>query len=309
MGRIMYGMVLLLVLVMSGVVTRGQIRPSRTLNLVALDDTSARPGWLAGGRMAGTLGRGSGSLGEDRAWMLQLHEMFDIARFDDDAAITLSLHQEMDANDLNNIGFNPRMAIWEENLAWQWGRPFRSQGRVGVFHRCKHDIDNTDTPDERDDSLYVPTRRVIILSGVNGAWTLPRVRLPSGHARVMLTGEGYLISEEYRDPSGIDSGSWSPALASVGLYAYSDLALSSWLTFIVRTSVTATFFGANDATGDPGRTGWDGRVEGAFAMRGTAGWFEAFVAGERFFDEVATLPSQTTAYVQFGVRLRSAGSW
>jgi hypothetical protein len=305
----MFSMVFGLVLVMSCIVATGQIRPSRTLNLVALDDTSARPGWLAGGRMAGTLGRGSGSLGEDRAWMLQLHEMFDIARFDDDAAITLSLHQEMDANDLNNIGFNPRMAIWEENLAWQWGRPFRSQGRVGVFHRCKHDIDNTDTPDERDDSLYVPTRRVIILSGVNGAWTLPRVRLPSGHARVMLTGEGYLISEEYRDPSGIDSGSWSPALASVGLYAYSDLALSSWLTFIVRTSVTATFFGANDATGDPGRTGWDGRVEGAFAMRGTAGWFEAFVAGERFFDEVATLPSQTTAYVQFGVRLRSAGSW
>jgi hypothetical protein len=241
--------------------------------------------------------------------MVQMHEMFDIARFDDDAAITLSLHQELDANDLNNIGFNPRMAIWEENLAWQWGRPFRSQGRVGVFHRCKHDIDNTDTPDELPDSLYEPTRRVIILSGVNGAWTLPRVRLPSGHARVMLTGEGYLVSEEYRDPSGIDTASWSTALGSMGLYAYSDMALSSWLTFIVRTSVTATFFGANDATGAPGRTAWDGRVEGAFAMRGTAGWFEAFVAGERFFDEVATLPPQVTAYVQFGVRLRSTGAW
>lgn len=91
--------------------------------------------------------------------------------------ILLSLNNELNANSLNDISFNPRQAIWEENLVYlhNLGK-FNNKHfiyNVSLFHRCKHDIDNLDPANSDIPNLEANlTKRVIILTGLTTGLTI-----------------------------------------------------------------------------------------------------------------------------------------
>lgn len=91
--------------------------------------------------------------------------------------ILLSLNNELNANSLNDISFNPRQAIWEENLVYlhNLGK-FNNKHfiyNINLFHRCKHDIDNLDPANSDVPDLTANlSKRVVILTGLTSGLTI-----------------------------------------------------------------------------------------------------------------------------------------
>ncbi len=109
--------------------------------------------------------RGFGSAADERAWTVVLAVSLPLAQLRDSLWLVGVVSHLLQANSLNDIGFNPRGARWEEQLAVIWHRAsWTLYG--GLLHFCKHEIDNADPPDTDEPVRgYQPTKRVIILHG------------------------------------------------------------------------------------------------------------------------------------------------
>lgn len=111
------------------------------------------------------LHRGFESADDERAWTIVLGVSLPLGQLQDSLWLLGVASHLLQANSLNDIGFNPRGARWEEQLVVLWKRsPWTIYG--GLLHFCKHEIDNADPPDTDDPVVgYQPTKRVIILHG------------------------------------------------------------------------------------------------------------------------------------------------
>lgn len=153
------------------------------------------------------LHRGFGSAGDERAWTVVLAMSLPLAQLRDSLWLVGVASHLLQANSLNDIGFNPRGARWEEQLVLLWQRvPWTVYG--GLLHFCKHEIDNADPPDTDEPVAgYQPTKRVIILHGPLAGAQYRHGWGAGWQAALELRAYAFLIAQDYR-VRGTDELRW-----------------------------------------------------------------------------------------------------
>ncbi len=281
-----------------------QIKPSRTV-LVEPLDVRAAPGVAADAWFAAEAFRGWGSYEDEQAWQYRMHGGIEPFRFGEDstAAITTSLqfHSELTASSKNALGFNPRTARWEEMLLVHLrASPLTLQ--AGWFHRCKHEIDNSEPPDDADDPSYQPTRRVLIVSGPMAMVVSPALTTPLGRLRVTGGAEWYVVNDDYRTPDSIRTGSWTGLQGAVWARGQVDWTLSrvveAGASYYISFPIFRDRFGAPDDIVVP----HEAHAEAAIRFHSERAVIAVVAAADHTWDEVAWLTAQPTTVVQIGVR-------
>ena len=267
-----------------------------------LHDTTIDSGPLAQAAFTFEMARGWRSLEDEQAWQLRLHGLVELWRFNEDLTVAFTAHHELTASPYSSIGFNPRTARWEEQILVQ-GQVENILWTAGVLHRCKHDIDNNEPPnDDTSNVQYIPTRRAVILSGIkaNVQHSLPFATAGAFTLSTSLGADYYPISEDYRTPGGNDEGSWKDMEGAVNARLDLSVALSDLWSVTMATWASVPWFTARnmDDNGIP----FDGRAELRLTARRNVS-IDAFIAVDHQFDEVVYLSPQPTTVVQVGLRL------
>jgi hypothetical protein len=279
-----------------------QILPSRNLPAIPLADTGSVAGMMARSHFSGELMRGVGSAGEDRAWDGTVGGFVDLYRWRGGAALRARFAEEMLANTHNDINFKPRGIQFEESLSGVFhAKTF--DWEAGLTYRCKHDIDNTESPTSSVMPAIdsAPRERVVILGGLYGLISpapitlAPRLAL-SGFARA----EYDVVHSDRRSPaSAVDVGMpWSAIRGSVMLDARLGFAVSSRLTVYGLGWVAPVF----TAGGTGGMTA-DERAEVGVHIPGAMGAFEFFLAYEHHFDDLAMPTPRASRVLSLGMRV------
>lgn len=298
--------VLILVAMLVGMVlpTSAQIKPSRSVFTEPLDVLAA-PGIAADAWFAAEAFRGWGSYQDDQAWQYRMHGGIEPFRFGEDstATITTSLqfHSELTASSRNDLGFNPRTARWEEMLLVHVrASPLTFQ--AGWFHRCKHEIDNSEPPDDAADPRYQPTRRVLIVSGPTATAVSPTLVTPLGRIRLMGGAEWYAVHEDYRTPDSVRTGSWEGLQGAVWARGQVDWTLSAHIEAGASYYISFPVF--TDRFGGPADivVPHEAHAEAAVRFHSERAAIAVIAAADHTWDEVASFAAQPTTVIQIGVR-------
>lgn len=279
-----------------------QILPSRNLSATPLADTGGVTGVMARSHFSGELMRGGGSAGEDRAWDATIGGFADLYRGGGGGALRARFHEEMLANTHNNINFKPRSIQFEENLSGVFhARTF--DWEAGLTYRCKHDIDNTESPNSSVmptiDSM--PLERVVILGGLFGVIVPAPVALSP---RVTLTGfaraDYYVVHSDRRAPPGATEAGmlWSDVRGSAMLDARLDYAVPGRRTIYSSAGIAPVF-----ALGGTPRMNANMRAEAGMHIPGTVGAIDFFVSYEHLFDDLSMPTPRTSNVVSAGMRV------
>lgn len=279
-----------------------QIRPSRSVFIEPLM-RAATEGPAASSWFIGEGYRGWGSHADEQAWQYRLHGGVELYRWAN-VTTSLQLHHELTANPFSSIGFNPRSGRWEEELLVHIHPSHVPDAylQAGWFHRCKHDIDNNEPAREGDPAPFVPTTRVIILSGPKISVAQHNIAALGGQLRVQAGGEWYVVAEDYRTPWA-NLGSWEHLQAMLWARLQWRYSLAErWrlgATSYVAAPIWNSRAGAPETTLPP----HDARAEIFLsAVSESAAWSIVAVV-ETQFDEVVLLGAQPTTVWQVGLRI------
>jgi len=254
--------------------------------------------------------RGWDSYELEQAWQYRLHAVVEPYRFSSEAdtgiswTTSLEFHHELTANPMSSIGFNPRTARWEEQLLVHASGSWWS-ARAGWLHRCKHDIDNSESPNEDTTQVYIPVLRTLILSGPSLAF----LSAPIIHDRLThnIAGgiEWYLVNKDYRTPTSSDTGNWRGLQGALWLSGSTSFAFSEAVQGGARFYLSAPWFSSRynavDSVGIP----IEARAEVFATLSSTAAAMDLVLCMEHTFDEVVFLTARPTTFIQIGLRFRS----
>lgn len=143
--------------------------PDRVVVLDPLGDTTVGRGGfipLPGTRLYGEFARYSDGSGSDHRWNAKMGGYLEFARWDSTWSIALMGTMEVIMDPQNDISFNPRAIFWEEGALASARLGTHSALQFGYMHRCKHDIDNLDILDVRNERQ----KRTLIYSGIVTRW-------------------------------------------------------------------------------------------------------------------------------------------
>ncbi|MFN4984624.1 MAG: hypothetical protein ACK5BQ_10915 [Ignavibacteria bacterium] len=295
--------ILIICIAISVISISAQVRPSRTWHTDVARATGidgVMPSLLGGGEIQ----RSAGSLGGEQAWQFRTHVQVEPYRFTDSTraiqlTTSIEAHQELTANPLNDISFNPRAMRWEEFFWFHVGLPDVSL-RAGFVHRCKHDIDNLGGADEGNPtSPLLAEQRTIILTGPTAAATLAPVVSAAGTTSVAAGVEFYLNASDSRTPRST-SASWSEMQGTSWMRMRHAYPVSRILDLSATAYVALPWFSSR--TGSDGTLPYEARAELAVAARGTKACMELALVAERQFDEIAFTTPQQTSFVGLCVR-------
>jgi hypothetical protein len=251
------------------------------------------------------LARGSGSYLGDMDWSFKLIGFAEVYRFNNDMSLAFLLGHELNSNPHNDIAFNPRKAIWEENLSLYQTKNNLSYS-VGIFHRCKHDIDNTDPPFENKPMPdFQIINRVLILNGLN--FRLGYIRkFRNINITSQLNGEYYILSRDYKSPQNelIKSlASYQDLIGSLRLSSIAEYKLNTTLSVRLFYSL-ATIFSNEKSYLRDSKINYDGRIELALGINGRTNSADIFVSYESMFEETTQIMPLKTNFWHIGLRLR-----
>ncbi len=287
-----------------------QIKPSRSW----LVDMARRPS--SEGPIPSIMGgvemyRGWASYQHEQAWQFRVHTVIEPYRFVYDAdtnsiqwTSSLEFHQELTANPMSDIGFNPRTARWEEQLLIHAAASWWS-ARAGWFHRCKHDIDNTDAPNDASQPDYSPVRRTLILSGPTvGALTKP---ITAGNWTFRLAGgaEWYVVNDDYRTPSSSTTGSWKGMQGALWFRGDATTTVSEAFLVGARYYISLPWFSDRYGAPEDIVVPHEARAEVFGTFHSMLAAMDIVLSAEHTFDEVALLNAMPSTYFQVGLRFRS----
>lgn len=282
-----------------------QVRPSRTWHTDVARARSIQgtmPSLIGGAEIQ----RSSGSLGGEQAWQFRTHVQAETYRFTDSSSsiqLTTSIeaHQELTANPLNDISFNPRAMRWEEFFWFHVGMPSVSL-RAGFVHRCKHDIDNLGGADEGNPtSPLFAEQRTIILTGPTLAASLAPVVSSFGTLTLAGGAEYFLNSSDNRRPAS-SSASWSAMQGTAWIRAHNTYGISQGAELIATAYAAVPWFSSR--TGPSSMLPYDARVELGIAAKGASARAELVLVAEHLFDEIAFTIPQPTSFVGVCLRFR-----
>lgn len=279
-----------------------QIRPSRSIFVEPLlreaEEGPAASMWFIGEGY-----RGWGSQADEQAWQYRLHGGVELYRWAN-VTTSLQLHHELTANPFSSIGFNPRSGRWEEELLVHIHPSHVPDAylQAGWFHRCKHDIDNTEPAREGDPAPFVPTTRVIILSGPKLSVAQQNLPALGGQLSVQAGGEWYVVAEDYRTPYNT-LGSWANLHGMLWARARLDYPLTERWHLGASYYLAAPFWARRSGASQLPVPPHDARAEIILSASSRAARWSIVAAAETQFDEVVFLGSQPTTVWQIGLRL------
>lgn len=293
---------IIILTLLASLALHAQVRPSRTWNSDVLRTPAPR------GVMSTLLGgaeiqRSNGSYGGEQAWQFRTHVQAEVYRFTDSAdavqlTTTIEAHQELTANPFNDIAFNPRAMRWEEFVWFHVGLDDVSL-RAGFVHRCKHDIDNINGPDERNPtSPSLAEQRTIILTGPAIGASLAPFMLGIGTLSASGGMEYFVNASDTRrtrDGSAETIGSWSTMQGACWARARYVVPLTSDIALSAQGYAALPWFTASG--GDNASLPLDARGELALMLRGTAGTISIAGVVEHMFDEIVLVRPHATSFV------------
>lgn len=242
--------------------------------------------------------RGFGSLGGEQAWNGKFIGCIDFYRWGSSDVLRGLFSSELSANPHNDIAFNPRAIIWEQALVLQLG-----SFSLGLQHRCKHDVDNSDSTHGDTPTMYSVRKRVLINSGMQLAWTGS-----SSHHSLsfdyMVRTEGYFYMSDYRFPANNEGRSYGDIRGAFMAAGRLDYSLAKKHSVFTRGWASLMAFKASPQS----ESGLEvnARFEGGYHLRGKQAGLDIYIAWERIFDETSfTTPSPTHS---ISVGIRSASS-
>ncbi|REL33489.1 hypothetical protein DYD21_12025 [Rhodohalobacter sp. SW132] len=156
----------------------------------------------------------------DHLWYQELGAYAEIYRRGNRTSLAITSQIEFIADDSNDINFSPRAIFWEEGLLLT--RSFDSFTlQAGYYHRCKHDIDNLDTGQERTQVFGSALARVIF----------PFTLYKKNDARFSVQYDHYTIAWEDRVPEAFEQlkPRWDQLQSSIKLN-------SAWKIQVGRTA-------------------------------------------------------------------------
>ena len=274
---------------------------SRTFWPLTVDD-STPPGFLTRIDFYGEAQRGFGSAEDELAWDVKIAGVLELYRWNRRTSLVAFAGHELTANPFNSIGFNPRGAIWEETL-FLVRRASSGDWHIGLFHRCRHEIDNSHPPDESAiDPSYVPTARLLSLTGVHAG--LASTDRSLGSVAVLqwfVRAEGYATTTDNRTPRNTVEPYWKRALGATAAGARIATDVGSTQQLYARGWGSVMLFSSGpDESGIDGETQWRGEV--GFRATGRGGAVDLFAAYERTFDDVSRPVPQPSSVFGIGVR-------
>lgn len=297
-----YAIIIIILTLLTSLTLHAQVRPSRTWDSDVVRVPAPR------GLMSTLLGgveiqRSSGSYGGEQAWQFRTHVQAEVYRFSDSTdavqlSTTIEAHQELTANPFNDIAFNPRAMRWEEFVWFHVGLRDVSL-RAGFVHRCKHDIDNINGPDERNPtSPSLAEQRTIILTGPAIGASIAPFTLGIGTLSAS-GGMEYFVnaadSRRTRDISAETLGSWSMMQGAMWARARYVVPLSSHIALSAQGYTALPWFTAS--RGDGATLPIDARGELALMLRGAAGTISIAGVAERMFDDVVLVRPHVTSFI------------
>lgn len=316
--------------------TQAQIHASRNLFHKIVEDTANVGTAFAQSGFSMDLNRGLGFMGageqverygltvpsnpnRDRAWNIKLGGYSEFYRYSPRKVLVGYAYHELILNALNDISFNPRAAVWEERIelrnAINWEKAAIS---FGIFHRCKHDIDNSDNEFNDTPDPTSLKKRVVILTGLSAQLTsvtlennaLERLLGIPLHLTYDARLEFYANSSDYRFPfTPSDAVSWRRARASGMFQMLIESPVSKNSTFYLKLYGSGMFFLADGNKNQSASFGTNERTELGYSYSGKNAHFQVFLVNERLFDDPTRIISERTNVFSLGVRTNPLGVW
>ncbi len=212
------------------------------------------------------------------------------------SSVFINLSNELNANTLNDVSFNPRTTSWEENI----GYIYNAEGYqllLGGFHRCKHEVDNSDVPaGDEPDPTYNPEKRIIILSGFRGG-VAKEFNISSDFTNKSQSDiEFYGYSADLRTPKVNTEIDWDKLVSTWRFTTRFDYNVIKNFNLYTRANTALYFMNSIEQTY---------QLELGFFFKGKASAWEVYLLHEKSFDELAFLIPNTTRFTGLGVRLRT----
>lgn len=136
-------------------------------------------------------------------WHQDLGAFIELWRQGDRQSLIFTGQIEFIADPHNDINFNPRAIFWEEGFMYSL-RVDENFLQLGLYHRCKHDIDNLDLNEQRS----------LIYSSFWGRWLQPVSLFDDQDLIIALRYDRYIITWDQRifendvNPDGADQSKW-----------------------------------------------------------------------------------------------------
>ncbi|HJU75681.1 MAG TPA: hypothetical protein VJ717_18195 [Gemmatimonadaceae bacterium] len=268
-------------------------------NVIPVTD-SGNPGFLSRLQFYGDAQRGFGSTDDELAWNVKLGGVIELYRSRARWSLVGVVGHELTANPFNSIGFNPRGAIWEEQLLFTQ-RMHAYDWFVGAFHRCRHEIDNSHPPDESaPPPFYVPTMRLLSLTGLQIGVVSRERSLGAFTWRGLLRLERYATTTDNRTPRNTAAPYWKRALGASAAGVRVARPWGPGQVYARGWGSLMYFSRGPGATGVSAEPTW--RMELGTRAIGAAASLDLFAAYERTFDDVTRPTPQPSSVWGFGIR-------
>lgn len=288
--------------VFSGILSvQAQVNGSRNFVASPMDDTTSSAQFLGNTEYGAEVGRGYGSTDNEQAWNIKFNGLLELYR-NRKSSISFIFSNELISNPYNDIKFNPRGTIWCESINY-FNKQKQFTLEVGLDHRCKHEVDNSDQPNEfLSTDGYVPTKRVIILTGMHAGIVSDNIEVsPRVSVRGVAKAELYASSSDTRVPNDNYSQTWSNAWGSLFIGTKMNIKVRENLIAYNRNWVSPMFFSHQNKMVQSNY-----RTEIGFRAIGKKAGIEMFSSFEHFFDDVAHASPQSSNVMSVGLRLSSS---
>ncbi len=249
--------------------------------------------------------RGFQSRDDAQAWNIKSSVQVQLRRPGGRSALIALFANELTSNPHNNLGYNPRGSIWEENVLF-----FRRQQRVdwfaGLFFRSRHELDAATPVDELAPTPPAgPSARIIGLSGVRGAVLFDGPSTGRLSTRGQVHMERYWHWKEIRIPNEPGGPYFENAQGAASVGGRMDYAARAWLRPYTRGWITSVLFDREVRPDRSPRFEMNARIEAGMRV-GQRGGADLFGAYERFFDELSRPVPQASGVVYIGARFSAA---
>jgi hypothetical protein len=210
--------------------------------------------------------------------------------------IIFQASQEINADQYNDIGFNPKTAVWMEEFSWA-KRHKNGIFQFGFQHRSKHDIDNGEPIVWDTTKRFFPESRVIILNGTFAGISFEKKSGENWSFLTSLRAEWYLVHYDSRFPYGNKKQSWNNARFSTLLTMQAERkVLQNWAVYGLCWVNPVVF--SDDS---PLKANY--RAELGIKLFGERAVGRVFTAYEYFFDHLYRPFPVSNATLWFGMRV------
>ncbi len=280
--------------------SKSQINVSRNFIATPMDDTTSEATFLGHAEYASEAAVGYGSTDNEQARNFKFNGLLEIYRYRK-SSISFIQSSELIANPYNEIKYNPRGVIFCESITY-FNKQKLFTFEIGIDQRCKHEIDNSDQPNEfLSTDGYVPTKRDIILTGGHVGIVSNEIKLnPRIFLRAFAKADLYASSSDSRVPQKDASQSFANAWGAALMGTKISIQLRKNISAYNRNWISPVFFTQQEKSMQSNY-----RNEVGMHINGKKAGMDVFSSYEHFFDDLSHPSPQSSNVVSFGLRISS----